>query len=127
MSDETEYSRQSNKNTLQRGSYNDYGDGTPAKQVLAKITGQDGPIQVEIVGDSGNKMTCEKGVFNLIAGIPLEILANRIDEICDANFFKDDGKKVFIGYKNLVNKIVVCSSKTMVNLEYRIEGLETSC
>lgn len=29
----TEYSRDKNINTLDKGSYNDYGDGTPAKQV----------------------------------------------------------------------------------------------
>lgn len=32
----TQYSNDKNINTLNRGSYNDYGDGTPAKQVLAK-------------------------------------------------------------------------------------------
>lgn len=30
----TEYSAEKNINTLDRGSYNDFGDGTPAKQVL---------------------------------------------------------------------------------------------
>lgn len=30
----TEYSSDKNINTLDRGSYNDFGDGTPAKQVL---------------------------------------------------------------------------------------------
>ena len=32
----TEYSNGKNVNTLNLGSYNDYGDGTPGKQVLAK-------------------------------------------------------------------------------------------
>lgn len=32
----TGYSSDKNTNTLQRGSYNDFGDGTPGKQVLAK-------------------------------------------------------------------------------------------
>jgi len=67
-------------------------------------------------------MICEKGVFNLIGGVPFEILANNIEEICDATFFKDDGSMIFIAYKNLVTKIEVCSVKTMINLEYRIEG-----
>ena len=30
----TEYSNDKNINTLDRGSYNDFGDGTPARQVL---------------------------------------------------------------------------------------------
>lgn len=32
----TEYSRDKNVNTLDRGSYNDFGDGTPGKQVIAR-------------------------------------------------------------------------------------------
>lgn len=31
----TDYSHDKNINTLDRGSYNDFGDGTPAKQILA--------------------------------------------------------------------------------------------
>jgi len=30
----TEYSHDKNINTLNRGSYNDFGDGTPAKQII---------------------------------------------------------------------------------------------
>ncbi len=38
MSDDykTEYSRNKNVNTLDKGSYNDWGDNTPAKQVLSR-------------------------------------------------------------------------------------------
>jgi len=32
----TDYSRDKNENTLHRGSFNDFGDGTPARQVLSK-------------------------------------------------------------------------------------------
>ena len=37
----TDYSRDKNINTLNKGSYGDFGDLTPAKQVLAKITNPD--------------------------------------------------------------------------------------
>ena len=124
MSVNTPYSDKKSINQLDKGSYNDYGDGTPAKQVLAHLTGQDAPIEVVVVDQS--KMTCEKGVFNLIAGIPLEITPVNINEICDATFYKDDGSRIFISYKNLTTKIEVCSNKTLANLEYRLEGLDTS-
>ncbi len=32
----TDYSRNKNENTLHKGSFNDFGDGTPARQVLSK-------------------------------------------------------------------------------------------
>ncbi len=125
MSNPTNYSRDKNLNDLQKGSFGDYRDGTPARQTLAKITGQDAPLEVVIVGDDNLK--CEKGVFNLIAGIPFQITPNEINEICDATFYKDDGSRIFIAYKNLVDKIEVCSKKTLVNLEYRIEGKVNPC
>ncbi len=37
----TEYSRPKNINTLDKGSFNDWGDGTPARQVLSKIQNPD--------------------------------------------------------------------------------------
>ena len=81
---------------------------------------EEAPLNVNVVTD--DSMLCEKGVFNLVAGIPLEILANNIEEICDATFYQDNGKKIFINYKNLVDRIEVCSKKTLINLEYRLEG-----
>lgn len=33
----TDYSQKKNENTLHKGSFNDFGDGTPARQVLSKI------------------------------------------------------------------------------------------
>ena len=57
------------------------------------------PLNVTVVND--DSMICEKGVFNLIAGVPFTILANNIEEICDATFLQDNGARIFIQYKNL--------------------------
>ena len=35
----TDYSQEKNVNTMDKGSYNDWGDGTPARQVLSKQPG----------------------------------------------------------------------------------------
>jgi len=78
------------------------------------------PLYVEVVND--DSMICEKGVFNLVANVPFEILANNLEEICDATFRQDNGDLIFIAYRNLVDRIEVCSKKTLINLEYRLEG-----
>jgi len=78
------------------------------------------PLHVNVVNDYN--MICEKGVFNLVANIPLIILSNNLEEICDATFYQDNGKVLKMTYKNLVDRIEVCSKKTLVNLEYRLEG-----
>ena len=120
----TQYSSDKNINTLERGSYNDWGDLTPAKQVLARQP--DGDVyKVEVVGKP--QMKCEKGVFNLIAGLPLTITPNTIYEICDVTFYQDDGARIFIQYRNLVTSIEVCTKKMYANLEYKIEGSGEPC
>ena len=96
---------------------NDNGD--PALRVLVSNNDNE-PVPVKVTGDG--YMRCEKGVFNLLAGVPLTIMANNIAEICDATFYKDNGERLFIQYRNMVDHIIVCSAKTRVNLEYRIEG-----
>lgn len=78
------------------------------------------PIYVNVVND--DSMICEKGVFNLVANVPFEILANNLEEICDVTFRQDNGDLIFIAYRNLVDRVEVCSKKTLINLEYRLEG-----
>ena len=95
------------------------GDGDSAVRVLVG-NNEDEPVPVKVVGDG--YMRCEKGVFNLVANVPLTILANNLIEICDASFYNDSGERIFLHYKNLVDRIEVCSKKTLTNLEYRIEG-----
>jgi len=81
-----------------------------------------GDKAIRVVVDNGGNVVCESSVFNLIAGVPLVISGQVIEEICDATFYKDNGKQVFIGYKNLNNSIEVCSNKNMINLVYKLEG-----
>jgi len=92
-------------------------NGEVAFNVVAEITANGG----------GGDVTCEKGIFNLIGGVPLTILAQNIIEICDITFYKDNGKQVFISYKNLNTSVEVCANKTLMNLTYKMEGKIDNC
>jgi len=95
---------------------------TASDKIARRVSNDsDTPLYVEVVNN--DSMICEKGVFNLIANIPLTIMANNIEDICDATFYQDDGKKIFISYtKTTLTTIEVCTKKTIANLEYRLEG-----
>lgn len=46
----TQYSKQRNINTLDRGSFNDFGDESPARQVIAKLGGTfNAPLKADTV------------------------------------------------------------------------------
>lgn len=67
----TEYSRDKNINTLDRGSYGDFGDGTPAKQTLTKqAPGEVFDVNVlSDVGETGyirGEATCPVGSETLL-------------------------------------------------------------
>tara|TARA_R110002153_G_scaffold136399_2_gene286298 strand:+ start:2219 stop:2704 length:486 start_codon:yes stop_codon:yes gene_type:complete len=60
----TDYSRDKNINTLNKGSYGDFGDLTPAKQVLAKITNPD-----DVGKDLNKEYDIADGVVSAIRAI----------------------------------------------------------
>lgn len=72
MSDDykTAYSRNRNINTLDKGSYDDWGDGTPAKQVLAKIQNLDlgSDLNKEYDVADGN-VSAIRAIYKTINGI----------------------------------------------------------
>lgn len=59
----TDYSNGKNINTLDKGSYNDYGDGTPARQVLAKIQNFDE------IGDLNKEFDIADGTVSAIKAL----------------------------------------------------------
>lgn len=78
------------------------------------------PITVQITSDNG--LIQEKGVFNLIAGVPYTITAQAVSEITNVTFTKDNGKQILIAFENKGDYLILTSAKTLVNLEYKFSG-----
>lgn len=74
----TAYSHDKNINTLDRGSYNDWGDGTPARQVLSKQAPGE-VYEVNVVSDTGETTSlygeaiCPVGAETLLASYTVPI------------------------------------------------------
>lgn len=64
----TDYSNDKNINTLQRGSFNDFGDGTPARQALVKQAPGE-VFDVTVTNSSGEV----KAIYNEANSIPINI------------------------------------------------------
>jgi len=108
----TEYSREKNINTLDRGSYNDWGDGTPARQVVSKQA--PGEIyEVNIVGALGDS----KAMFNEVASVAVggETLLNTYTVPTGKNFAMT---RVLIGGENIgkylvkLNDSIIATNRT---------------
>lgn len=68
----TTYSRQKNVNTLNKGSFEDYGDGTPARQVLSKQPTGD-VYDVNITSASGTSIIQYNEAASIVVGSETQI------------------------------------------------------
>ena len=118
----TEYSQDKNINTLDRGSYNDCGDGTPAKQTLICNTEELANAIADAIEGNGGGLKCIRDVVNIQANTPLVVTFPSIAVICSVEFEDTNGKEIYLNERANGNQLTICSKQDLTNVLYKVIG-----
>ena len=120
----TAYSNYKGLEALDKGSYNDCGDGTPAKQTLLCNVDELAQAIADAVGSGDKSMKVETEIANLVVGTNT-IVSECLNTITDVTFFDELQNQIEIAYKILApgNQVEVCTNLDINNVTIRLEGV----
>jgi len=120
----TDYSEGKGLERLDKGSYTDCGNDTPAKQTVLCNVDELANAIAEAIGDTGggSDLKCLRDVFNLTANTPLTITFPAISVICSVEFEDSNGNEIYLSEKAVGNQLTVCSKQDLTNILYKVIG-----
>ncbi len=99
------------------------GSGLPARRTTLCNVDELACAIAEKLAEVGGTMICDIKVVNVVAGVPLTVTSNEIDNICDFEILDANGNKIELGTKKTgASTIEICSNVSLNNIQVYFTG-----